>query len=43
MWVLENASADPLEGEWKLKGKITDPTDKWAIDGTVFENPRSSS
>ncbi len=38
LWVLENSSADPLEGEWVMKGKIADPSDKWAIDGTVFEN-----
>ena len=38
LWVLENSSDDPLEGEWTLKGKLADPADKWAIDGTVFEN-----
>ena len=38
MYVLENASADPLTGTWVSKGKITDPTDRWAIDGTVFEH-----
>jgi GH43 family beta-xylosidase len=37
LWVLENPSSDPLQGEWTLKGKIADPSDKWAIDGTVFE------
>ena len=37
IYVLENASANPLEGEWTFKGKITDATDKWAIDATVFE------
>ena len=37
MYVLENASADPMKGEWVLKGKITDASDKWAIDGDVFE------
>lgn len=36
MYVLENAGADPLEGEWTFKGKIADPADKWAIDGDVF-------
>jgi GH43 family beta-xylosidase len=36
MYVLENPSVDPLQGEWTLKGKISDPSDKWAIDGTVF-------
>lgn len=38
MYVLENSSADPLTGTWVSKGKITDPSDKWAIDGTVFEH-----
>ena len=37
VWVLENPTADPLQGEWTLKGKLSDPSDKWAIDGTVFE------
>ncbi len=37
LYVLENASADPMTGGWILKGKITDATDKWAIDGDVFE------
>ncbi|HEY7353862.1 MAG TPA: glycoside hydrolase family 43 protein [Terriglobales bacterium] len=38
IWVIENASADPFEGNWSLKGKLADPTDKWAIDGSVFED-----
>lgn len=38
MYVLENSSNDPMEGEWVFKGKITDETDKWAIDGDVFED-----
>jgi GH43 family beta-xylosidase len=38
LWVLENSSADPLKGEWIMKGKLTTPDDKWAIDGSVFEN-----
>ncbi|HTE24574.1 glycoside hydrolase family 43 protein [Flavitalea sp.] len=37
MYVLENASKDPMEGEWIFKGKVSDPSDKWAIDGSVFE------
>lgn len=37
MYVLENASPDPVKGEWEWKGKIADPAaDKWAIDGNVF-------
>lgn len=38
MYVLENSSANPLTGTWTFKGKITDPSDKWAIDGSVFEH-----
>ncbi len=38
IWVLENSSRDPLSGEWAMKGELTDATDKWAIDPTVFEN-----
>jgi GH43 family beta-xylosidase len=37
IWVLENASPDPSEGSWTLKGKVADPSDRWAIDATVFE------
>ncbi|UKT65033.1 glycoside hydrolase family 43 protein [Pedobacter mucosus] len=37
MYVLENASADPMQGEWIFKGKVGDHTDKWAIDGDVIE------
>ena len=29
--------SDPLSGEWRMKGKVTDATDRWAIDATVFE------
>ena len=37
MYVLENASTDPLTGTWESKGKISDPSNKWAIDGTVMD------
>ena len=37
MYVLENAAADPTTGDWIFKGKVADPSDKWAIDGNVFE------
>ena len=37
MYVLENAT-DPFDGEWTFKGKVSDPSDRWAIDGTVFVN-----
>ena len=38
LYVLENAAKDPLRGEWTMKGKLTTPEDKWAIDASVFEN-----
>ncbi len=37
MYVLENKNKDPLHGEWTFKGKIAARSDKWAIDGSVFE------
>ncbi|MBI5668652.1 MAG: family 43 glycosylhydrolase [Chloroflexi bacterium] len=37
MYVLQADSDDP-QGTWTVKGKVYDPTtDKWAIDGVVFE------
>ena len=36
LYVLENAAADPLTGNWVFKGKVGDATNKWAIDGSVF-------
>jgi GH43 family beta-xylosidase len=38
LWVLENSSANPLQGMWVDKGQLRDVTNKWAIDGSVFEN-----
>ncbi len=38
LYVLENASSDPLQGNWIMKGKLATPKDKWAIDVSVFEN-----
>jgi len=38
LYVIENASPDPMRGNWTFKGQISDPTNKWAIDGSVFEN-----
>ncbi|MCW3107121.1 MAG: glycosyl hydrolase family 43, partial [Segetibacter sp.] len=37
LYVIENSAKDPMEGEWTFKGKISDSTDRWAIDGSVFE------
>lgn len=36
LYVIENASPDPMQGEWVFKGQITDKSNKWAIDGSVF-------
>ncbi len=36
MYVLKGTSQDPTK-PFRMVGKLTDPTDKWAIDGTVFE------
>jgi GH43 family beta-xylosidase len=37
IWAVECDSEDPLAGEWRMKGKVSDATDRWAIDATVFE------
>ena len=37
MYVLENNSENPFEGEWIFKGKVAAQTDNWAIDGNVFK------
>ena len=39
LYVLENVNADPFEGEFVMKGRIsTDPDNNWAIDGSLFEH-----
>jgi GH43 family beta-xylosidase len=38
IWVLEDGSGDPTMGTWVMKGELADPSDKWAIDPSVFEN-----
>jgi GH43 family beta-xylosidase len=38
IYVLEHSGNDPMTGEWKLKGKVFDASDKWAIDGSVFSH-----
>lgn len=39
MYVLEySGSKLSRGGDWILKGKLTDPTDFWAIDGTILEH-----
>jgi GH43 family beta-xylosidase len=37
IYVVENDNDDPIEGTWTFKGKISDSSDKWAIDPTTFE------
>lgn len=37
MFVLENASPDPLQGTWEFKGELKEPADEWAIDGTILQ------
>lgn len=38
MYVLENESEDPFDGEFVFKGRLsTDAENNWAIDGSVFE------
>jgi GH43 family beta-xylosidase len=38
MFVLENVHADPLQGTWIDRGRLSSPDqDTWAIDGTVLE------
>lgn len=41
MYVLESAHDDPF-GPYVNKGQITDPTNKWAIDGTVLRTEDGS-
>lgn len=36
MYVLRALTDDP-QGPFEMVGKISDPSDKWAIDGTVFQ------
>lgn len=38
MYVLENSSSDPLNDKWVFRGKVSDASNKWAIDGSVFEH-----
>lgn len=38
IYVIENDSADPLDGTWTFRGKVSDATDRWAIDPTVFQD-----
>ncbi len=35
IYVVENDNDDPIDGTWTFKGKISDSSDKWAIDPTI--------
>ena len=37
IFAVENDNDDPMQGTWKLLGKVGDATDRWAIDATTFE------
>jgi GH43 family beta-xylosidase len=37
MYALERDDPDPV-GPFTLKGKVSDPSDKWAIDGTAYRH-----
>lgn len=39
IYVIENSSPNPLEGEFVMKGRIkTDKDDNWAIHASTFEH-----
>jgi GH43 family beta-xylosidase len=38
MFVIENGSADPLEGEWVEKGQIVTNWESFSLDATTFEH-----
>lgn len=38
MFVIENSSANPLEGEWVEKGQIKTKWESFALDATTFEH-----
>lgn len=38
MYVLENGSANPLEGEWVEKGQVRTWCESFALDATMFEH-----
>jgi GH43 family beta-xylosidase len=37
IYVLENKNKDPMKGKWVMKGQVTDASNKWAIDASVFK------
>ncbi len=43
IYVIENPSDDPTKGAWTLKGKVADPSNKWAIDATILEPSKGTN
>ncbi len=37
IFVLQNTNRDPLTGTWTMKGRVSDSTNRWAIDPSVIE------
>src|SRR6056300_110656 len=37
MWVLSNASENPMEGEWKEEGQIKTDIESFSLDATIFQ------
>ena len=38
LWVLENTSTDPMQGEWIERGQIKTQWESFTLDATVFEH-----
>ncbi|MDR7268961.1 GH43 family beta-xylosidase [Pelomonas saccharophila] len=38
LWALENASPDPMQGEWRERGRIKTRWETFTLDATVFEH-----
>lgn len=38
LWTLENAAADPMQGEWTERGQIKTQWETFTLDATVFEH-----
>ncbi len=38
VYVIENTTSDPMNDQWKFRGKVAGPSDKWAIDASVFRH-----
>lgn len=38
IYVLENAAANPLDGEWIERGELKTTGESWALDATTFEH-----